>query len=331
MSVIKLMISRCEMLKMIAISFILLFLPLHHITGFSQESSSTVVDIDSNGVVSVNVKLSLNEGLHEIVLPVEPIPITIAVVGDGEDLPLIYEEGRLYIYLDKPLNININYIANITIENNVFYLNIKTPDVIELRISKEVILLSWPEEKIIDISFAQGILTLWIKGPITINYAIKSPTTQTPKTVIVTTSPSPSTTTISTHESPTSTTPAGVTTPTVTPTPTNELPISMNLIAIVTIAASVSWVVVFYTLFIKKRKIGQSSILDTLGEVDIAIIKSLEARGGSAFQTELQNDVNVPKTTLWRHIKKLEKLGIVKVEKIGLQNKVVLIKKIKLT
>ncbi len=324
--VVNLMISLWEILKIVTISFILLFLPLHHITCFSQESSpSVVVGIDSNGLVNVNVKLSLNEGLHEIILPVEPIPITIAVVGDDKDLPLIYEEGRLYIYLDKPLNININYIANITIENNVFYLNIKTPDVIELRISKEVILLSWPEENVVDIGFAQGILTLWIKGPITINYAIKLSTTQTSKTITTSTSPPPSTTAINTYESPT------LATSTATPTFTNGLSKSMNLIIIAIIAASVSCVVVFYTLFIKKRKVGQSSILDTLGEVDIAIIKSLEARGGSAFQTELQNDINVPKTTLWRHIKKLEKLGIVKIEKIGLQNKVVLTKKIKLT
>ncbi|MEM4896228.1 MAG: winged helix-turn-helix transcriptional regulator, partial [Ignisphaera sp.] len=75
---------------------------------------------------------------------------------------------------------------------------------------------------------------------------------------------------------------------------------------------------------------GSRELTEMLNDVDIAIIKILGAKGGSALQTELQNSVNVPKTTLWRHIKKLEKFGIIRVEKVGLQNRIVLIKKVKI-
>jgi len=57
------------------------------------------------------------------------------------------------------------------------------------------------------------------------------------------------------------------------------------------------------------------------------IIKTLEKKGGSAFQSELQRAIPIPKTTLWRHIKKLERMGIVRIEKVGNQNRVVLVKK----
>lgn len=324
-AVIKIMRKQCLILKAITLSMILLFIPMQQIIILSQGSPLGIVAyIDSNGVVNVAIKLSLDEGLHEVFLPIEPIPVTITITYDDEELPLIYEEGRLYVYLDKPLTVTINYIANTTIENNVFHLNIKTPDVVELRISKDVILLSWPEESIVNIRLDQGVLVLMLKGPITISYTLKLPTTQTPKTAVTPITPSTPTATISTYVSPT---------PTISPhitTVSKESPTTMDLIIITVIVVSVGGAAL-YMLFIRRRKIKQSSILDMLSEVDIAIIKSLEARGGSVLQTELQNDINVPKTTLWRHIKKLEKLGIVKVEKIGLQNRVVLIKKIKLT
>lgn len=66
----------------------------------------------------------------------------------------------------------------------------------------------------------------------------------------------------------------------------------------------------------------------TLSDLDVAILKCLEKRGGYALQSELQKDLpTVPRTTLWRHVKKLESLGYVKIEKVGQQNRVVMVKR----
>lgn len=66
----------------------------------------------------------------------------------------------------------------------------------------------------------------------------------------------------------------------------------------------------------------------TLSDLDVAILKCLEKRGGYALQSELQKDLpTVPRTTLWRHVKKLERLGYVKIEKVGQQNRVVIVKR----
>lgn len=52
-----------------------------------------------------------------------------------------------------------------------------------------------------------------------------------------------------------------------------------------------------------------------LSEEDLAILEALKRAGGGAFQSELQRAVSMPSTTLWRRVKRLEKLGYVSVEK----------------
>ncbi|MEZ0290751.1 MAG: winged helix-turn-helix transcriptional regulator [Sulfolobales archaeon] len=74
----------------------------------------------------------------------------------------------------------------------------------------------------------------------------------------------------------------------------------------------------------------ERSISLYLDDIDRKIIEVLDVRGGSIFQSELQDILRIPKTTLWRHVKRLERLGIVRVEKIGIQNKITLIKKPKI-
>ena len=67
--------------------------------------------------------------------------------------------------------------------------------------------------------------------------------------------------------------------------------------------------------------------LHALSDVDKAIIEKLAEKGGSALQSELQKELGLPKTTLWRHVKKLEKLGFVRIEKEASFNRVVLLRK----
>lgn len=62
---------------------------------------------------------------------------------------------------------------------------------------------------------------------------------------------------------------------------------------------------------------GRRRSIDTseLSEEDIAILRALESLGGEAFQSDIKKIVNLPTTTLWRRIRKLERLGYVKIEK----------------
>jgi len=82
-------------------------------------------------------------------------------------------------------------------------------------------------------------------------------------------------------------------------------------------------------LAIKKRSSAQAQYLQSteLSPLDRDIINAIAANGGTILQSELQKKLGIPKTTLWRHLRKLEKLGLIKIVKEGGYNKVVLLKK----
>ncbi len=86
-------------------------------------------------------------------------------------------------------------------------------------------------------------------------------------------------------------------------------------------------VVLFGFLWIKKRskKVG---LKEYLREEDRAVIEFLKERGGQAFESEIRKHFILPKTSAWRLIKRLEKYGIVEVEKVGGQNLVKLKKEV---
>ncbi len=63
-----------------------------------------------------------------------------------------------------------------------------------------------------------------------------------------------------------------------------------------------------------------------LRELDREIIRILKEAGGSILQRDLYRMLNVPKTTLWRAIRRLERLGFIKVEKLGRLNRIVLLR-----
>ena len=75
-----------------------------------------------------------------------------------------------------------------------------------------------------------------------------------------------------------------------------------------------------------RRKASMKSELESLelSPLDKDIINELSKSGGALLQSELQRRLRVPRTTLWRHIRKLERLGYVEVIKEGGYNKVVL-------
>lgn len=81
------------------------------------------------------------------------------------------------------------------------------------------------------------------------------------------------------------------------------------------------------TLLIKKREYEE--LRGVLTEVDTEILKFLKSKGGKALQKEIVVSLGLPKTTVHRHLKKLQRHGIVDIEKLGTTNIVRLTKKLK--
>jgi len=95
------------------------------------------------------------------------------------------------------------------------------------------------------------------------------------------------------------------------------------------IAASVAVVAVFLSaliLFRRRRGPNVGKILGAhpeLKQEDREVIQFLAEKGGKAFEGEIRERFpDVPRTSLWRLVRRLERLEIVKVKKIGLENQV---------
>lgn len=61
-----------------------------------------------------------------------------------------------------------------------------------------------------------------------------------------------------------------------------------------------------------------------LNEYELSIINYLKSVGGEAYEVDISRQLNMPRTTVWRTIKRLEGLGIVEVRKVHGKNLVVL-------
>ena len=76
-------------------------------------------------------------------------------------------------------------------------------------------------------------------------------------------------------------------------------------------------IIVIIGIIIKvSRRSKIEEIKPSLSEVDYMIINYLKKKK-SAYQSEISQALKLPKTTVWRHLRKLEKYGIIKIERYG--------------
>ncbi len=102
----------------------------------------------------------------------------------------------------------------------------------------------------------------------------------------------------------------------------DSFPIEYLAVAVVVVIAVLA---VVFVLFRKKgpnvEKVFEKN--PQLNREEKDVLNYLAANDGKAFESEIRKKFpDIPRTTLWRLIKRLERLDIVKVEKIGLENQV---------
>jgi len=123
-------------------------------------------------------------------------------------------------------------------------------------------------------------------------------------------------------------------TPTAPPAPVNYAVIGATIIATIAIL----------TFLLKKRKPKTASSFYGFGTVEVDLekvygenpdlrledreaLKFLAEKGGVAFESEIREKLNLPRTSIWRLIKRLEKREIVTVQKFAGQNLIRISKK----
>ena len=101
------------------------------------------------------------------------------------------------------------------------------------------------------------------------------------------------------------------------------IPIEYLIVAVVAVVA----VVISVILIIRRRK-GPNvektvKAYPQLKKEDREVIEFLAEKGGQAFEAEIRERFpDMPRTSLWRLVRRLERLEIVEVKKIGLENQV---------
>jgi uncharacterized membrane protein len=122
-----------------------------------------------------------------------------------------------------------------------------------------------------------------------------------------------------------------------------------NILTIVTSLAAIGGAISAVTLILKKTKTAVKKTIEPLlnktngdleqeGVVDEAetqemreddkrLVAFLEQNGGQAFERDLRKKFLLPRTTMWRAVKRLERQGIIQIEKKEFQNLVKLKKK----
>jgi uncharacterized membrane protein len=77
-------------------------------------------------------------------------------------------------------------------------------------------------------------------------------------------------------------------------------------------------------MFRRRRRMGP--LRDNLRPDDVKVLSFIREKGGKVLEPEIRMKFALPKTSAWRQIKRLERLGYVKVTKIGSQNQIEILK-----
>jgi len=248
---------------------ILLSLDTLYIYSYNDSKPVISIEIDSDGVVKVNLNATISTGLNRMPLPVEPVPETILVRLDGSTITPIYSNMTLVIPSESSGLASISYVANVSIVGGRASFKIG-PARVYLKAVKGVVLLTLPKN-IIEAHVSDDTLIIVFDAPEEISYTLaKSKVTEAPA-------------------------PAEY---------------SYWIIGGIIIVAVIA--IIIY--LIRHRRIHG------LDPLDREILEYLRRRGGRVLQTEIMNDLKVPKTTLWRHIKRLEEYGYIEVERVGRVN-----------
>ncbi len=306
-----------------ALLFVVLLLVAQVVIAEGASPQTTTISIDPSGVARVELHTFIVKGANVIQLPVPPLPGTIIVHVDNTLLPPICVNNTLYVFSPVEGNATIDYVANVTISKGVY--SLRTMGDARLIIPPNVVLLSLPN--VTRVAYKGKNLILYLTGVNDIRYIVKPPTTSTTATTRYTTTSRVTHTPLQTVTTPATTlatTRKAATTP--PPSAKTKPGIPWALLGAVILAAIVLAFLAFMRRGESHASPGSSSgggsgpgpdslVSVELSDTDRLVLEKLQEAGGKALQSELQRMTGLPKTTLWRAVRRLEKMGLVKVFK----------------
>lgn len=300
--------------------------------ALAQQPEALVI-IKSSGEVEVVMEVDVEPGLNEVALPVEPIPATILVEIDGSLVPPLYSEGKLYIPSEVRARALITYSANVKLEDGAASFQVVPQREVVLVVEPGVVILSLPQGITGYDVGDDGSLSITFTQPSNIRYTLSEavtapPTQETPPAATETprddqeqeTQPREDTEAAATG-------PEGA-------VEAGDGRDGLGGLAIAAIAAVLALAGGVAVLALKRRGGGgggrplEASFLEPgeLDATDIQILRTLADMGGEALQAELQRRLDMPKSTLWRRLRRLKEMGYIDIMREGKTNRVKLLK-----
>ncbi|MEM1525119.1 MAG: helix-turn-helix domain-containing protein [Nitrososphaerales archaeon] len=269
--------------------------------------SSTEIIIFRDGVAHVIQNLDVNETLASISIPLLSPSVENLIVLDGNNMPLNYviEKQNITINTLGASKVTLDYFTSTLTQKdgNIWTLKLITPYEVKITLpdqSNIIYLNNLPssittkDNKII-LSVPSGfweisyVFPLIIPSPPIMPSSPTSPLTTPPKTIE--------------EAKPTQ--------------PFIKFPIEYVAIIII-ILAFISGL-----LLVKRRGKSMGLRLE-----DKEVLQFIAERGGKVLEAELRQRFLLPKSSTWRLVRRLERMGYVRVNKVGIQNEVELLRKV---
>jgi len=260
------------------------------------------ITVYRDGVAHVRSIVAVNSTVPSISLLL-PGEVANVIVTDEKGQLLSYELTRdsIVIYTFGASSLVLEYdTATLTRKDGlVWTLKIELP--VQGRIllpdGAAIVYLSERPESI-EAKEGRPVLTL-APGPWEISYVIPVQVTTTASTATASSS-----------------TPTASTTSALTSTLTSISSPSPIVAGVATVA--IIALIVGLAVFLRRR----SRFPSELSPVDNEVLQFIRSRGGRVFEFELRDYLGLPKTSAWRRVKRLEKMGLIRTRKVGSQNEV---------
>jgi uncharacterized membrane protein len=275
---------------------LLLVIPL----GLDDKEATATVTIRDSGVVTVEINGPVVTGLNTFQAPVTPILTTVLAEVNGEPAPPIYVNRTIIVPANSPGAARITYIANVTLIDGRAEFRFESEIPALLRVERGVILLTLPDI-ILETRVVEGVLEIRFQGPAKLAYVLEAAVKpaaleeeEAPPSAEVVEEPPPA-------------------------SPLSALtPYILGGVAGALIVALYLWR--------RYRGLGLKEAIE-LDEVDRAILERLLERKGVITQGELYRVLDLPKTTIWRHVRRLAGAGYLAIEPIGRTNRLRLLRR----
>ncbi|MEM0328986.1 MAG: winged helix-turn-helix transcriptional regulator [Nitrososphaerota archaeon] len=288
----------------------------------ASQPATVLITIDSSGVVEAHLRLNVVEGLNEVRLPAEPIPETIEVKVRGEYAVAIYENQSIYFFSPIAGEAEITYLVNVSARDSIFSFSIVYENLTRLRVPPQIVLLAVPRN-IERMEYAEGDLVIEFYGPEVIEYAVKTGAIARP-TITATLTTEEATTTTGAETLLRTTQATGTQTFEVAERPGAQLIDQAIIIGAIALPAIAALAAIIYSRSRRREGFAEDW---SLTKLDRMILEAIENAGGSILQGDLQAALGLPKTTLWRHVRKLGKLGYLEIVKEGSLNRLILVRR----